>query len=114
MCDTAGEYRQGPIEITNSSHKPPDHSKVPALVKQCMAYLTGNWDVKPPMHLAAYALWQLGWIHPFHGRQRAHGACGVHAMIICLKHGAWPPEKNIMPKKNIRGARARYYFRRVA
>ncbi len=108
LCEMAGEYRRGPIAITNSNHKPPRHSKVRTLVKQCMGYLNRNWNKKSSMHLAAYALWKLGWIHPFmEGNGRT--ARAVCMLIICLKQGTWIPEKNLMPKKNVHGSRTRYY-----
>src|SRR3989440_9553027 len=28
-------------------------------------YVNDNWERSTPLHLAAYALWKLNWIHPF-------------------------------------------------
>jgi Fic family protein len=108
ISETAGEYRRGRIAITNTRHTPPAAAKVPARVRQCMGTLMRKWERKPPMHLAAYALWRLGWIHPFmEGNGRT--ARAVCQAIICLKYGAWMHESLLMPKKSVHRLRARYY-----
>ena len=37
---------------------------VPELLEELCDYVNDNWD-KPAIHLAAYVMWRLDWIHPF-------------------------------------------------
>lgn len=107
LSDSAGQYRTGSVIITNSSHTPPPAADVPSHMKDLLAYLSKNWASAPASHLAAYALWRLCWVHPFeegNGRT-ARAAC---MLILCYKHGAWLPGKEIIPKQ-IREDRAPYY-----
>ncbi len=61
----AGTYRNTPVEIGQSSHVPPEHFFVPEKVNALCDYVNKNWDTKSAIHLAAYVLWRLNWIHPF-------------------------------------------------
>lgn len=61
----AGTYRNTEIEITESHHIPPDHFDVPELVANMCDYVNDNWDSKNALHLAAYLMWKINWIHPF-------------------------------------------------
>ena len=61
----AGTYRPGPVEIDKSSHVPPDAHLVPELVEDLCDYVNNNWNRKLAIHLSAYVLWRLNWIHPF-------------------------------------------------
>lgn len=60
-----GAYRTGPIEITKSKHNPPPHEDVPAHVDDLCDYVTSNWESAYPIHIAAFLLWRVNWIHPF-------------------------------------------------
>ena len=61
----AGTYRNSPIAIGQSSHTPPPHREVADLVAEMCEYVNSNWDEKNAVHLAAYVLWRMNWIHPF-------------------------------------------------
>ncbi len=61
----AGAYRPGAVSITKSKHSPPPRSRVPELVEDMCDYVNDNWDSKSALHLAAYVMWRLNWIHPF-------------------------------------------------
>jgi Fic family protein len=39
--------------------------EVPDLVAEMCQYVTDNWNDKNAIHLAAYILWRINWIHPF-------------------------------------------------
>ena len=107
LCDAAGEYRRKNIRITNTKHQPPDFKKVRALMDKFIQYIEKNWDEKSSMHLASYALWRLGWIHPFvEGNGRT--ARAVCMLILSLKRGTYIPGRNIVPKQ-VRKARIAYY-----
>jgi Fic family protein len=61
----AGTYRPGLIDIGKSKHKPPDAFLVDELVHEMCDYVNKNWNEKTAIHLSAYVLWRLNWIHPF-------------------------------------------------
>lgn len=108
LSDSAGNYRNGPVSITNSPHVPPPASEVPGHMRDLLKYLSDNWATATASHLAAYALWRLCWIHPFeegNGRT-ARAAC---MLILCYKSGGWLPGKEIIPKQ-IRDNRTPYYI----
>lgn len=60
----AGVQRPGDVEIVNSQHEPVGAHRVPELLEELCDYVNDNWD-KTPVHLAAYVMWRLNWIHPF-------------------------------------------------
>jgi Fic family protein len=60
-----GLYRIGPITIEPSLHTPPGAAFVADEIEKLCEYVNENWSTKPPVHLAAYVLWRLAWIHPF-------------------------------------------------
>jgi Fic family protein len=61
----AGNYRPGGVEIQGSRHNPPGAHLVPGLMEQMCDYVNDNWAQSTPIHLAAYIMWRLNWIHPF-------------------------------------------------
>ncbi|MEA2899038.1 MAG: hypothetical protein QOJ84_4653 [Bradyrhizobium sp.] len=61
----AGNFRPGNVEIKHSRHVPPGAHLVPELVEDLCDYVNSNWDTASPIHLAAYVMWRLNWIHPF-------------------------------------------------
>jgi Fic family protein len=38
---------------------------VPELVEDLCDYVNQHWDAESALHLAAYVMWRLNWIHPF-------------------------------------------------
>jgi len=65
LSSFAGNFRPAEIEIGGSKHKPPGAHMVPEEVERMCDYVNDNWDNSSPVHLAAYSLWKLNWIHPF-------------------------------------------------
>ncbi|KTQ97555.1 cell filamentation protein Fic [Aureimonas ureilytica] len=62
----AGNFRPGDVEIKNSKHEPVGAHLVPELVEDMCDYVNGRWDEdRIALHLAAYVMWRLNWIHPF-------------------------------------------------
>jgi Fic family protein len=61
----AGTYRNTPVAIGQSSHVPPRHSEVADYVADMCAYVNDHWEDRSAIHLAAYVLWRINWIHPF-------------------------------------------------
>ncbi len=63
----AGTYRNTKVQISKSRHQPPEHYFVAEEVEAMCEYVNGHWAAEGarPLHLAAYLLWKLNWIHPF-------------------------------------------------
>jgi len=60
----AGLTRPADIEIKGSKHEPPGAHLVQELLEDLCDYVNEHWDATP-IHLAAYVMWRLNWIHPF-------------------------------------------------
>ena len=61
----AGNYRPGGVAIQGSKHEPVGAHLVPELVEEMCDYVNDHWIDSTPIHLAAYLMWRLNWIHPF-------------------------------------------------
>jgi Fic family protein len=61
----AGNFRPAGVKIQGSKHEPPGAHLVPGLVEELCDYVNDNWEKSTPIHLAAYVMWRLNWIHPF-------------------------------------------------
>ena len=61
----AGNFRPGDVEIKGSRHAPVGAHLVPELVEELCDYINAQWEDGSALHLAAYAMWRLNWIHPF-------------------------------------------------
>jgi Fic family protein len=62
----AGNYRLAPVSIEGTSHHPPPPADVAEAVEQMCDYVNNNGE-KSPLHLSAYLMWRINWIHPFAG-----------------------------------------------
>jgi Fic/DOC family len=61
----AGLFRPAGVSIEKSKHVPPGAHLVPELVEDMCEYINDGWSSKTALHLAAYVMWRLNWIHPF-------------------------------------------------
>jgi Fic family protein len=61
----AGNFRPAGVKIQGSKHEPPGAHLVPGLVEELCDYVNDSWEKSTPIHLAAYVMWRLNWIHPF-------------------------------------------------
>ncbi|MCA8834163.1 MAG: Fic family protein [Proteobacteria bacterium] len=94
----AGSYRNTEIKIKGSRHNPIHASKIPDEVEQMMEYLSDNWERETPIHLAAYAMWRVNWIHPFFdGNGRT--ARIFSYMVLCAKTEFVPVNGNAIPEQ---------------
>jgi Fic family protein len=93
----AGNFRPAGIEIKGSRHQPVGAHLVPEKVEELCDYINENWPPrKSPIHLAAYALWRLNWVHPFtDGNGRT--ARALSYLILCLSLGYRLPGTNTIP-----------------
>lgn len=102
----AGRLRVYSVGIRNSPHKPPPQDEVPGLVDEMLAYVNTNWD-RSALHLAAYLLWRVNWIHPF-GEGNGRTSRMVAYMILSIRLGFLLPGTRTIPDL-IAGDRKTYY-----
>lgn len=90
----AGVFRPGDVKIGQSKHAPPGAHLVPGLIEEMCDYVNENWS-RSPLHLAAYLLWRLNWIHPFaDGNGRTSRAISYYVMSVRLGY-VLPGEQTI-------------------
>jgi Fic family protein len=61
----AGTWRNTPVKIGGSGHTPPEAAFVSEEIESMCAYVNERWATSNALHLSAYVLWKLNWIHPF-------------------------------------------------
>jgi Fic family protein len=93
----AGNWRPAGVEIGESKHTPPGAHLVAALVEDMCDYVNENWS-KPAIHLAAYVMWRLNWIHPFDdGNGRTSRA--ISYLVLCVRSGMQLPGRDTIPEQ---------------
>ena len=94
----AGVFRPAGVMIKGSEHQPVQAAEVPAAVEELCEYVTTNWKTSSALHLSAYVLWRLNWIHPFvDGNGRTARAASY--LVLCAKVGGRIPGKNTIPEQ---------------
>jgi Fic family protein len=94
----AGNFRPAGIEIKGSDHQPVDAHLVPERIEEMCDYVNENWRHKSPLHLSAYVLWRLNWIHPFtDGNGRTARAASY--LVLCTRLGYRLPGTNTIPEQ---------------
>ena len=85
---SAGALRAVQVYIENSSHQPPPPREVPRLIEAMCGYANENWwsrkdDLADALHISAYLMWRLNWIHPFRdGNGRTSRAVSYLALSV--------------------------------
>ncbi len=103
----AGNWRPANIEIGGSRHKPVGAHQVPEMIEDLCDYVNDQWATRNALHLAAYVMWRLNWIHPFtDGNGRTSRAASY--LVLCLRLGYVLPGRRAIPDQ-IAEDRARYY-----
>jgi Fic family protein len=94
----AGNRRPADVEIKGSEHRPGGAHLVAEQVEEMCDYVNGNWDSLSPIHLAAYVLWRLNWIHPFDdGNGRT--ARMASYVVLCVRLGFQLPGRYTIPEQ---------------
>lgn len=94
----AGNFRPAGIEIKGSKHQPVGAYLVPGLVEELCDYVNDNCGKKSPIHLCAYILWRLNWIHPFtDGNGRTSRALSY--LVLCIGLGYRLPGTKTIPEQ---------------
>ncbi|MGE5737108.1 MAG: Fic family protein [Acidobacteriota bacterium] len=92
----AGNWRPAGIKIGGSKHEPMGAHLVPGAIEEMCDYVNDNWEKSTPVHLGAYALWKLNWIHPFtDGNGRT--ARALSYLLLCARLGYRLPGTNTIP-----------------
>lgn len=92
----AGNYRPGGVAIEGSKHEPVGAHLVPELVEEMCDYVNDHWTDSTPLHLAAYLMWRLNWIHPFaDGNGRTSRM--VSYVVLSIRAGAVLPGTPTIP-----------------
>lgn len=94
----AGNFRPAGIEIQGSRHTPPGAHLVPELVEEMCDYVNESWARATPVHLAAYLMWRLNWIHPFvDGNGRTSRV--ISYVVLCVRLGFRLPGTKTIPEQ---------------
>jgi len=92
----AGTYRPGGVAIEGSKHEPVGAHLVPELVEDMCDYVNEHWNESTPIHLAAYVMWRVNWIHPFaDGNGRTSRI--VSYLVLSIRAGAVLPGTPTIP-----------------
>ncbi|AWL95483.1 Fic family protein [Bradyrhizobium ottawaense] len=92
----AGNYRPGGVAIEGSKHEPVGANLVPELVEDMCDYVNDRWEASTPIHLGAYLMWRLNWIHPFaDGNGRTSRI--VSYVVLSIRAGALLPGTPTIP-----------------
>jgi Fic family protein len=68
----------------------------PDAVDDMCEYVHDNWSASP-VHLSAYVLWRLNWIHPF-GDGNGRTSRVVSYIVLCVRLGYRVPGKPTVPE----------------
>lgn len=102
-----GATRTDEIEISGSNHAPPGWAEVADHLEQMCDYVNTHRYTKSPLHLAAYVMWRLNWIHPYpDGNGRTSRAASY--LILSVATGYLLPGEVTIPHQ-IAAAKLKYY-----
>ena len=94
----AGNFRPGGVEIGQSKHVPPPAHLVPALIEEMCDHVMDSFADAKALHLCAYVMWRLNWIHPFtDGNGRTSRALAYY--VLCAKVGYRLPGHETVPEQ---------------
>lgn len=103
----AGTWRNTSVKIGGSGHQPPDEAFVSEEVELMCDYVNEHWGDMSAVHLCAYVLWKLNWIHPFSdGNGRT--ARAVAYVVLSIKLDSLLPGAPTIPEQ-IAGDKTPYY-----
>jgi Fic family protein len=93
----AGNFRPAGVKIEGSRHEPPGAHLVAERVEEMCDYVNDNWS-STAVHLAAYIMWRLNWIHPFaDGNGRTSRILSY--VVLCIRSGLVLPGTNTIPEQ---------------
>lgn len=94
----AGNFRPGGVSIGKSRHTPPAAHLVPSLIEEMCDHVMDRFGSGSALHLCAYVMWRLNWIHPFtDGNGRTSRALAYY--VLCAKVGYVLPGQKTIPEQ---------------
>lgn len=103
----AGRFRDDDVQIDHSDHEPAPWADVPWYIDDMCGYVNDEWGNVSSIHLGAYLMWRVNWVHPFFGGNGRTSRAAAY-MVMCI-HMATPlPGVNTIPEQIMRD-RSRYY-----
>jgi fido (protein-threonine AMPylation protein) len=107
ISEFAGNWRPAGVSIGGSSHQPVAASLVPEQVEELCDYLNNHMADKSAVHLSAYTMWRLNWIHPFSdGNGRTSRIFSY--IVLSVKFGQYIPGTMTIPDQIV--ANRKPYF----
>ncbi|MBL4601092.1 MAG: Fic family protein [Rhizobiaceae bacterium] len=107
LSSFAGNFRPANVEIQGSSHEPIGAHLVAELVEEMCDYVNENWGQSSAIHLSAYLMWRLNWIHPFaDGNGRTSRI--ISYVVLCIKTESMLPGTPTIPEQIV-GNRDPYF-----
>jgi Fic family protein len=107
ISEFAGNWRPAGVGIQGSAHEPVGAHLVPEQVEELCDYPNDHRHDKTPIHLSAYAMWRLNWIHPFSdGNGRTSRIFSY--VVLCVSLGFALRGANTIPDQIV--ANRRPYF----
>jgi Fic family protein len=86
LSQYAGNWRPAGVEIQGSGHAPVGAHQVAELIEDLCDYVNTHQEDRSAIHLAAYVMWRLNWIHPFtDGNGRTSRIVSYVVLCIALK-----------------------------
>ena len=82
----AGHWRPAGVAIENSKHQPIGAHLVAEEIESMCDYLNAHMQSKSAIHMAAFAMWRLNWIHPFSDGNGRTSRIFSYA-VLCVKLG---------------------------
>jgi Fic family protein len=103
----AGNFRPADVEIGQSKHVPPKAHLIANLVEDMCDFVMESFAAAKALHLCAYVMWRLNWIHPFtDGNGRTSRALAYY--VLCAKIGYRLPGHVTLPEQ-IAADKSPYY-----
>lgn len=94
----AGTFRNAPVNISGSKHRPPHEGLVAAKTEDLCEWINAHWTQRSAVELCAYIMWRLNWIHPFaDGNGRTTRALAY--LVLCVRAGARLPGFPTIPEQ---------------
>lgn len=94
----AGNFRPSGVTIGQSRHVPPAAHLVPGLIEEMCDEVLEKFSDGVALHLCAYVMWRLNWIHPFtDGNGRTSRALAYY--VLCAKIGYRLPGQRTVPEQ---------------
>jgi Fic family protein len=102
----AGNWRTFPVTIAGTNHQPPPAAEVATHVEEMCDYVAAKWH-RSAIHLAAYLMWRLNWIHPFAGGN-GRTSRALSYFVLCVRAGTWLGGTRTIPEQIVEN-RQPYY-----